>query len=114
MQVHPRDPGAASVGGSTQVDLSKAGPADSGPCTTGTGGDFGVFGGPTAIPTWLTPIGATEHYRQPAIPIGDPLASVNAPAIPATSCNPDCSSALANGLIGCPAAPTKPCRPRTS
>ena len=41
---------AAAVSISKVVDLSHAGPNDPGDCTTGTGGDFAVTGGPTNAP----------------------------------------------------------------
>ena len=43
------------------VDLSHAGPNDPGDCTTGTGGDFAVFGGPATAPPTLN-LGAVGRY----------------------------------------------------
>ena len=109
IQVNSKNAAAAHAGGSAQVDLSHAGPADTvGDCTSGTGGDFGVFGGPasTGIPSWLTPVGASEHYLQPAVPVSDPFAGVSPPVRPPAGTK----SPLANGVSGCPAAPQKPCK----
>ncbi len=91
--------------GSGTVDLSKAGPPDPGNCTTGTGADFGTWGGPSSPPfTYYG--GSTGKYRQPASPILDPLAGVAPPPIPSAAPAP---TALANGVSGCPAAPVKSC-----
>jgi len=73
---------AAAVSISKVVDLSHAGPNDPGDCTTGTGGDFAVFGGPTSAPGSLS-LGTTGRYDQPATPQQDPYANIPAPAIPA-------------------------------
>jgi hypothetical protein len=64
---------SAFTGGN--IDLSKAGPSDSGSCTTGTGGDFGVFGGQTSQPGSLL-LGAKGRYISPSSPIQDPLAGI--------------------------------------
>ncbi|MFN7998306.1 MAG: pilus assembly protein TadG-related protein [Bryobacteraceae bacterium] len=100
---------AVSIGGNPTIDLSKAGPADDGNCTTGTGADFGVTGGPVSasgIPTWLSPAGTTEHYLQPSSILNDPLENVTPPSRPGTN---GTATALANSTNGCPAAPAKPC-----
>ena len=72
---------AAAVSLSKDVDLSHAGPNDPGACTTGTGGDFAVFGGPTSPPAGLN-LGTTGRYDQPAAPLRDPYENIPAPAIP--------------------------------
>jgi hypothetical protein len=95
---------AAAFGGGT-FDLSKAGPADSGACTTGTGADFGTFGGPSAKPAGVS-LGSTGHYVQPASPILDPYSDISAPTQPASA---PAKTSLANGVSGCPAAPKKGC-----
>jgi hypothetical protein len=87
IQVNSTSATAVSVGGSQTIDLSKGGPSDtSGNCSTGTGTDFGVSGGPdppspTTLPSYMTPSGTTTHYysHDPRIP--DPLlsAGVNPP-----------------------------------
>jgi hypothetical protein len=87
------------------VDLSRAGPNDSGACTTGTGGDFGVFGGPAATPGGIS-LGTTGHYVQPASPVLDVYSSIAAPLVPAAA---PAKTSLANGVSGCPAAPGKGC-----
>ncbi len=72
---------ASAVALSKDVDLSHAGPNDPGDCTTGTGGDFAVFGGPTSPPPGLN-LGTTGRYDQPAAPLPDPYQNIPAPAIP--------------------------------
>lgn len=88
------------------VDLSHAGPNDDGFCNTGTGADFGDFGGPDPFPGNLS-LGTTGNYIQPASPIWDPLRDVPAPALPPAA---PAKTPLANGQWGCPAAPIKPCQ----
>ncbi|HEY3839413.1 MAG TPA: pilus assembly protein TadG-related protein, partial [Bryobacteraceae bacterium] len=69
---------ALSFGGSSSVDLSKAGPLDSGGCTTGTGGNLGNFGYPKTSPSGLS-LGSAGRYIDPSSVIPDPLANVPAP-----------------------------------
>ncbi len=57
------------------IDLHKAGP-------NGTGGDFAVFGGPSAAPGSVN-LGSTGHWDYPATPILDPYRQVSGPAKPA-------------------------------
>ena len=65
--------GSAYSGPSSgSVDLSHAGPS-------GTGADFGTFGGPTSNPGNVS-LGSTGHYLDPASPILDPLSTVTAPS----------------------------------
>jgi hypothetical protein len=71
---------ATAYGGGGTVDLSKAGPADPGNCTTGTGADFGVWGGDFTNPG--VSLGSTGHYISPASWMQDPLAGVAAPSVP--------------------------------
>ncbi len=104
IQINSSSSSAVSLGGSSSVDLSKAGPLDSGTCTTGTGADFGNWGGPSTAPGGIST--GVGQYVDPASPIQDPLASVSPPAIPATAPAP---VALANGVSGCPASPKKGC-----
>ena len=100
-------------GTSGTVDLSHAGPPDPGNCSTGTGADFGTFGGPSSAP--FTFLGGSKpgKYLQPASPIADPLAGVPAPPIPSyTPPDPPSSGStyqLNPGQNGCPAAPLKQC-----
>ena len=96
---------SATAFGGGNIDLSRAGPNDSGACTTGTGGDFGVFGGPARIPAGID-LGATGHYVQPASPVLDPYSDVAAPAVPSAAA---AKTSLANGVGGCPVAPKKGC-----
>ncbi|MEX2260528.1 MAG: Tad domain-containing protein [Bryobacteraceae bacterium] len=105
IQVNSNSASSISAGGSSVVDLSKAGPDDPGDCSTGTGGDFGDFGGPSAYPGTLQS-GTKGKYIQPSSPILDPLASVPVPAVPPAA---PAKTALANGANGCPASPSKSC-----
>lgn len=106
IQVNSNSSTAITTSGSGTIDLSHAGPADSGSCTTGTGADFGAWGGPRLPPfTFLG--GTTGSYLQPASPVDDPLADVTAPPLPSNALSP---TALANGISGCPASPQKPCQ----
>src|SRR5947207_12350727 len=73
-----------------------------------TGGDLAVVGGPSTYSSWLTPLGATEHYVQPASLIYDPLASVLPPSTTGLPTNPAVVSVTANNF-GCPAVPLQPC-----
>jgi Flp pilus assembly protein TadG len=104
IQVNSVDPFAFHMGGSASVDLSKAGPLDSGTCTTGTGADFGTWGGPAANPGVTLGVG---KYIEPSSPVKDPLASVNPPAVPTTIGS---HAFLAPGVSGCPASPKKDCQ----
>ena len=92
-------------GTSGTVNLSHAGPPDPGNCTTGTGADFGVWGGPSS-PSFTYLGGSTGRYLQPASPMNDPLAGVAPPPVPTTL---GTTSPLGNGVNGCPASPTKAC-----
>ncbi len=81
---------------SGSIDLSHAGPLDPGNCTTGTGANFGVFGGPAANPGDVT-LGTTGKYVSPSSPIQDPFAGVPVPAVPTTvgasaTCTAHCGS----------------------
>jgi len=89
------------------IDLSKAGPKDSGTCTTGTGADFAVWGGPSSSTNVSLGVG---QYIQPASILQDPLANVSAPAVPTNSGNMGTYQPLANGVSGCPASPKKACQ----
>jgi len=81
IQVNSSSTTAASTGGTASIDLSKAGPLDTGgTCTTGTGADLGVWGGPQTSPSVL--YGSAGKYVQPASWMQDPLRNVSAPSIP--------------------------------
>lgn len=104
IQVNSRNAASLSMNSNTTVDLSRAGPLDNGLCATGTGADFGDFGGPHTPPfTFLA--GTKGKYLQPASPIQDPFATVPEPTQPPAGSK----AALANGVSGCPASPAKPC-----
>lgn len=95
---------------SAQIDLSHAGPPDPGDCSTGTGSDFGVWGGPKTSPTQTTNFnpGTTGHYLPASSPIPDPLLSVNPPSpVPPAAA---ATKAIANGGQDCPIG-TKAGRP---
>ncbi len=66
--------------GNPTVDLTHAGPFDTGACATGTGGDFGNFGLPSTV-SGTTPIsfGTVGTYLDPASVIADPLLHISAP-----------------------------------
>lgn len=117
IQVDSKSASAISTNGNKALmDLTKAGPADDGHCTTGTGGDLAAFGGPSypnpaSPPPFLTtPLGATEHYLQPTAPISDPLETVTPPSQPVnvgtmgTKTGP-----IAAGTGPCPAGVKKDC-----
>lgn len=81
IQVNSNSGTAANSGGSATVDLSKAGPNDThGDCTTGTGADLGVWGGPSSLKG--VSYGTTGRYVYPASWMQDPLQNVSAPDIP--------------------------------
>src|SRR5262249_17486835 len=107
IQVNSTNSNAANWSGNPTVNLSQAGPNDPGDCSAGTGADFGDFGGPNRATViaggLLSPMGATEHYIQPADPILDPFASVTPPTQPANAASP---IAIANGVDGCTSSVT--------
>jgi Flp pilus assembly protein TadG len=104
IQVNSSDSNAFHMGGNSSIDLSKAGPLDSGTCTTGTGADFGTWGGPAANPGVTLGVG---KYIEPSSPIKDPLANVNPPAVPTTIGS---HALLADGVSGCPSPSKKACQ----
>jgi hypothetical protein len=113
IQVNPGNATAAATGGNASVDLSKAGPLDTGgTCTTGTGADFGVWGGPTSTTAVSVNYGTKPgRYVQPASIIPDPLRNVAAPPIPTNTGTMGTHPALADGISGCPSPnPGKPCQ----
>ena len=103
IQINSSSATAVSLGGNSSVDLSQAGPGGTGGCT-GSGGDFGNWGGPSTQPSGIST--GSGHYVDPASPIQDPLANVSPPPIPTTAPAP---TALANGVSGCPSSPKKGC-----
>ncbi|MCU1248002.1 MAG: hypothetical protein JWQ49_1031 [Edaphobacter sp.] len=110
IQVNSVDPAAFNTGGSATVDLSKAGPLDDGKCNTGTGADFGTYGGPAGPPIAPLPKGLTlgvGKYIEPSSPVKDPLANVSPPTVPTTIGS---HAALADGVSGCPSPSKKACQ----
>ncbi|MEO5926631.1 MAG: pilus assembly protein TadG-related protein [Bryobacteraceae bacterium] len=105
IQVNSKTSPTTQFKGNPVVDLSRAGPSDPGNCTSGTGGDFGSFAGPTTQPSQIQVGSAT--YIQPSSPIRDPLIGVPAPAVPAAA---PAQTSLANGVSGCPLNPGKACK----
>jgi hypothetical protein len=92
----------ASVGNTSTIDLSHAGPLDiHGDCTTGTGADFGYWGGPSSPPFTFNGGTLPGKYLH-ASPIQDPLAGVPAPPVPAFTPGPPATPAAGVGL--CPAS----------
>ena len=84
IQVNSSNTGSVSISGTSgTVNLSHAGPLDSGSCTTGTGADFGNHGGPTAYPGTILLGSLPGVYRQSS-PITDPLIGMSAPPTPTT------------------------------
>ena len=106
IEVNSSDGGSMSWTGNPVVDLSQAGPNDPGDCSTGTGADFGDFGGPRTGGT-IVSLGTTGRFIQPASPVLDPLANVSPP--PAAGPIDPAPVSLGNGVSGCPASPAKPC-----
>jgi Flp pilus assembly protein TadG len=93
---------SSSLSGTGTVDLSGKN------CTpTGTGTDFGDFGGPNSPPFTLLK-GTTGHYIQPADPILDPLASLAPPNPAGFPLNPMQGSVIP-GSNGCPASSASNC-----
>lgn len=86
IQVNSSSTTANSTVGNSTIDLSKAGPLDTnGTCTTGTGADFGVWGGPSTPPFTFDAGTKPGKYLPKASPIQDPLAGVAAPSVPTTA-----------------------------
>ena len=80
IQVNSNSTTSVSADNHATVDLSKAGPLDSGACDNGTGADFGDFGGPAAFPNGTLSLGTKPGvYIQPSSPILDPLHTVPYP-----------------------------------
>ena len=101
IQVNSSSLTAVSINGNPPINLTHAGPLDPGDCSAGTGGDFGVFGGPVAQPSQIT-VGASGSYIPGSLPIPDPLgalgANVAAPTQPGTI---GVKTSVAKGVNGC-------------
>jgi hypothetical protein len=105
IQVDSTDTGAVSVSGNSgHIDLTHAGPLDSGNCTTGTGADFDSSGGPTSNPTGLELGSLPGEYISGASPIDDPFINMPAPLQPGTGYT------HSDSIIGpCSTYPSKTC-----
>ena len=97
-------------GAPIKVDLTHAGPLDTGDCNTGTGADLGNFGLPLSSPSQIT-YGIVGTYLDPASVIADPLLGVPAPTTAGltnqdnSECDPSkttCKDALGK-TVTCPA-----------
>lgn len=110
IQVNSGNAASNSAVGNSTIDLSHAGPLDtSGTCTTGTGADFGYWGGPSSPPFTFLPGTKPGKYMH-ASPIQDPLSGVAAPPVPTNTGLMGTHQPLANGTSGCPASPGKACQ----
>jgi Flp pilus assembly protein TadG len=98
LQVNSNNSTAFSTG---TIDLSHAGPA-------GTGGDFGVVGGPATKPAGVS-LGTTGAYITKVSVVQDPLASVPAPPSPGFAGSSVNLGSPAVATNGCPANPPKNC-----
>ncbi len=109
IQVNSNCNPAEDDNGGGVIDLSKAGPNDSGLCDTGTGGIFGSFGGPDNYPNPANLLLGTDGEYQRRAPITDPYEDVfpSGPPIPPDAPLPPL--ARAPNVDGCPAAPAQPC-----
>ena len=101
----PDGTGSASCGaggsftwnGNPTIDLSHAGPLDTGGCTDGTGADFGNFGLPVTVSgTVPVSFGTVGKYVDPAAVLADPLLSVPQPTT--SSLGPQDGSACPEGV----------------
>jgi hypothetical protein len=110
IQVNSSNGTATSTAGSSNlVNLTHAGPPDTGNCLTGNGADLGVSGGPANASSFTVSYGSTGKYLDKTERIDDPLAAVNPPD-PATLPTHAASSQTAGAANGgCPASPKKPC-----
>jgi Flp pilus assembly protein TadG len=101
IQVNSNSPNAyASPKAGGTIDLSHAGPGDTGNCTGGTGSDFGVLGGDTTNPGSVL-LGSTGHYVSPSSVIEDPFKDVPAPAVPDLSDTNGGPVTIHSGTHGC-------------
>lgn len=103
IEVNSSDPNAYNYGGT--IDLSKAGPLDPGDCSTGTGADFGLLGGPATNPGTVSLGTLPGRYISGSHIFQDPLAFVPAPAVPTKI---GITFHAVNGADGCRNAGTNP------
>lgn len=89
--------------GNPTVDLSHAGPLDTGDCSTGTGADFGNFGLPKTLPAGTVPVsfGTVGTYIEPASVLADPLLNVAAPTTTGLSNQDSSMCTEAKGISTC-------------
>jgi len=109
IQVNSSSATSLNMNSNTTIDLSHAGPLGAYDCSTGTGADFGDFGGPSTAPFTFIAGSLPGEYIQPASPILDPYASVAPPSAVGLAVDP-AKTPLANGSNGCPTAPANPCQ----
>jgi hypothetical protein len=101
IQVNSGNAGSNAAVGNSTIDLSHAGPLDiHGDCTTGTGTDFGYWGGPSSPPFTFNGGTLPGKYLH-ASPIQDPLAGVAAPTFTTPA---GTQTAQAAGVGLCPAS----------
>lgn len=109
IQINSSNSGAYSGPSSGSVDLSLAGPLGTPSCAaSGTGANFGVFGGPSTNPGNVTLGTLPGKYVSPSSWIQDPLAGVAAPSLPTTAgtsatCTPAarCTNICPGGATSC-------------
>jgi Putative Flp pilus-assembly TadE/G-like len=107
IQINSTNSAAYAGPSSGSVDLSHAGP-------TNNGGNFGVFGGPSTNPGNVNLGTLPGKYLSPSSPILDPLASVAAPSVPATTPPSGGQSCTVLGHCGdCPAPGFSGSKPAT-
>ncbi len=103
IEVNSSSSTAVTTAGSGTIDLSHAGPLDTaGTCTTGTGADFGVWGGPGSAPFTFNTGSLPGKYIPSASWMQDPLANVAAPPIPTTTTGTQ--TQVASGTAPCPSS----------
>jgi hypothetical protein len=99
IQVNSNSPLAyASPKAGGVIDLSHAGPLDTGNCVAGTGADFGTFGGASTNPGSVL-LGSAGNYVQPSSVVQDPFLNLlTTPSVPANAPLP---VPIPNGTDGC-------------
>jgi hypothetical protein len=109
IQVNSTSTSSISIAGNSgTIDLSHAGPLDSGACDTGTGADF-ANAGAEALPGGANVLWGTKPgvYVDPASPVEDPLLLVPAPTRPALASAPiNANTAALEAAHNCPTACT--------
>lgn len=109
IQVNSTSTSSISIAGNSgTIDLSRAGPLDTGNCTAGTGADFANSGAQT-LPNHANVLWGTKPgvYVDPASPVADPLIDVAAPPKPAVSgTSVSYTTTTTEQAHGCPTACT--------